>query len=240
MQFLFNRLYDIRKIAGGSGEMFWKGGFPGYVLKMDPNARSLTDAEKNTLEDTIASYSNGLQRYMRFQNIEVKSLEPQVADPKNHIDIQLTIIAIAMSVPKRILMGSEQAKLASSQDSENWNKRLKRRRDKYLTPYVIRPLIDRLITLGVLPEPTQYEVIWPDLNTVSDKDKAEVLRVLVEAFSKYIQGGVDQLIPPEVFLKMFADLTDEEIKTITEKARDRIDKFDEDVKKLEEEEDEDE
>jgi len=240
MKALFNRLYDIRKISGGSGEMFWKGGFPGFIFSMDPKARTLSTTEKNTLEDTIASWSNGLQRYARLQGVEVKGLEPQVADPKNHIDVQLEIIAIAMGVPKRILMGSEQAKLASSQDSENWSKRMKRRQNKYLTPYLIRPFIDRLITLGVLPEVEQYDVVWPDMSTPSEKDKAEVMRIQVEAFSKYVGGGVGSLIPEEIFLKTFAGLDEEQIKEIIKEAKKRQEdldlKEDEEINKEEEEE----
>ncbi|MHA1344963.1 MAG: anti-CBASS protein Acb1 family protein [Candidatus Heimdallarchaeaceae archaeon] len=240
MQSLFNRLYDIRKIAGGSGEMFWKGGFPGYVFQMDPKARELSSTEKNTLEDTIAAWTNGLQRTIRLQGMEIKGLEPQLADPKNHIDVQLQIIAIAMGVPKRILMGSEQAKLASSQDSENWSKRMKRRQNKYLTPYLIRPFIDRLITLGVLPEVEQYDVIWPDMSTPSEKDKAEVMKMQVEAYARYVSGTVGELIPEEIFLKLIAGFDEEQIKEIMEKAETRQEDMELEEEDFDEEEDVDE
>lgn len=214
MQTLFNRLYDIRKIAGGSGEMFWKGGFPGYAFEMDANARPLTTTQKETLTEEIAAYANGLQRYLTLQGIEAKSLNPQMGDPKDHVETQLELIAIGLGIPKRVFMGAEQAKLASSQDAISWNKRVSRRQNKYLSPYLIRPLIDRLVATGVLPEPEEYKVVWPDLDAPSDKDKAEVLRTEVEAFSKYVAGGVDALIPEEIFLKMFAGLTSEQVEEI--------------------------
>jgi hypothetical protein len=234
MQTLFNRLYDIRKISGGSGEMFWKGGFPEYIFNMDPSAKNLTDAQKQDFKDQIADFANGLQRYLRLQNIEAQNLEVQLADPKNHVDIQLTIIAISLGIPKRIFMGSEQAKLASSQDSEHWNKRIARRQQKYVSPYIIRPTIDRLIAFGVLPEPKEmYKIVWPDLEAPSEKDKAEVLKAQMEAFSKYVAGNVDELIPPEIFFTMFVDLTPDQVKEIMAAAEKRQEDLEVDEEELE-------
>lgn len=221
MQTLFNRLYDIRKISGGSAEMFWKGGFPGYSFEMDPNAKAPTTAEQETMRDAITEYANGLQRYIRLQGVKVNSLAPQVADPRNHVEIQLELIAIALGVPKRIFMGAEQAKLASTQDQESWNKKVARRQKKYLTPYIVRPMIDRLIAFGILPEVEDYRVEWPDLNTESDQDKATTLRTQVEAYAKYVGGGVDSLIPPEEFLSMLAGFTPDQIKQIIKSSLER-------------------
>jgi hypothetical protein len=239
MQKLFNRLYDLRKILGGSGEMFWKGGFPGYSFEMDPNARALTAAELETLKETLAEFANGLQRYLATQGVSAKSLATQLANPKGHVEVQLEVIAIVLGVPKRIFMGAEQAKLASSQDTKSWNKRIGRRQKKYLTPYVIRPLIDRLIAFGVLPE-AQYSIFWPDLDAPSDFDKAEVLDKQVDAFSKYIKGDVNALIPEEIFLSMLVGFSPEQIekimKAVVERERDMEDE--EEARQLEEEEEE--
>jgi len=234
MQSLFNRLYDLRKICGGSAEMFWKGGFPGYAFEMDPQAQAPVAGsdEDAALTEQITSYANGLQRYLRLQGISVNSLNPQVAEPKAHVDVQLEIIAIAMGVPKRIFMGSEQAKLAAEEDARNWNKRIARRQNKYLSPYIIRPLVDRLIAYGVLPEPKKYEIIWPDLAQPSELDKATVLKARVEAFSKYVAGGVDLLIPPEIFFKMFMDLDEAEIKEIIKAAEKRQKEFEDEQAEL--------
>jgi len=220
MQTLFNRLYDIRKIAGGSGEMFWKGGFPGLSFEMDPNAKPLGPTELEELRTTVAAYADGLQRYLTLQGITAKSLTPQVADPGSHIEVQLELISIALGVPKRVFMGSEQAQLSSSQDTQRWHGRVSRRQNKYLTPYIIRPTIDRLQAFGTLPE-ADYRVIWPDLDTPSEKDKAEVMRIQVEALSKYVAGNVDQLIPPENFLSMFADMDPDQVKEIMDAALER-------------------
>ena len=229
MQTLFNRLYDIRKIAGGSAEMFWKGGFPGFVFEMDPSARILTPDEKQDLRDEVIAYANGLQRYMMFQGIKTNPLPPQVADPQSHIDMQIMLISIALGVPKRVFMGSEQAQLASAQDSKSWNRRLARRQNKYLTPEIIRPFVDRMIAFGVLPEPKTYDVAWPDLNSLSENDRADVLAKRTEAFAKYVQGGVDQLVPPEEYLTMIAGMQPAEVEQIMDAALERAKDIDDDM-----------
>lgn len=211
MQTVFNRLLDIRKVLSGSGEMFWKGAFPGYSFEVNPE---VAGAELNTasLKTQFDNYMNGLQRYLATKGVTVKSLSPQVADPKSHIDVELKVISIILGIPARIFFGSEEAKLASSQDIRTWNKRLARRQNKYLSPMLIRPFIDRLISFGILPEPKEYIIDWPDLNTVTDEEKAEVALKRTEALTKYVQGGVNQLVPPREYfiqiLELSSDITD--------------------------------
>lgn len=225
MQRVFNRLYDIRKTAGGSGEMFWKGGFPGYSFEMDPNARPLSTTEKTALREELAAYADGLQRYLAIQGVTAKSLTPQVADPQAHINVQLELIAISLGIPKRVFMGSEQAQLASTQDVHTWNQRVTRRRDKYLTPFLIRPFIDRMITFGILPEVEDYKVDWPDIDAPSDTDQAKILESRTRALSTYVTGGVDALIPPEVFLNMLAGFSPEQVDFIVKSALNREDRL---------------
>lgn len=222
MQTVFNRLYDLRKVAGGSGEMFWKGGFPGYSFEMDSGARPLDASTKAELKEELFNYANGLQRYLALQGVKANSLSPQVADPRSHVDVQILLICIALGVPRRIFEGSEEAKLASFQDVRTWNKRLKKRQNKYLSSWLIRPVVNRLIAFGILPEPVDgFLVFWPDLDSPSDDDRATVLVKMVDAFSKYVNGNVEQLIPADLFLSMFANLTTEQIEEIMEAARKR-------------------
>jgi len=99
-------------------------------------------------------------------------------------------------------------------------------------------LIDRLIAVGVLPEPEEYKIKWPDLAAPSDQDKAEVLAKKVEAFSKYVAGDVNALIPEEIFLSMFVGLTPDEVKEIMDAALKREKELESEAAELEEEEEE--
>ncbi len=238
MEKVYNRLLDIRKVLSGSGEMFWKGAFPGYSFEVTPEAAGEgVTIDKTSIRKELEAYSNGLQRYLALTGVTAKSLAPQVSSPKEHLDAQFRYIAIAIGVPLRIFLGSEEAKLASSQDVKTWNKRIKRRQDKYITPLLIRPFIDRLIAFTILPVPEEeeYDVTWPDLSTPTDMDRAEVAAKITEALAKYVGGAVDQLIPPEQYLKMIMGMDAEEIKVIMEEAEKLIEAEEADAKLAEEE-----
>ena len=218
MKRVFNRLLDIKKVLGGSAEMFWKGGFPGLSFEVNPDVGADTELDTESIKEQVELYQKGLQRYLATRGLTVKSLTPQVADPVNHILSQIRAIGISLNIPYRILLGSEQAELASSQDIKTWNKRMAKRQNIYLTPLIIRPFIDRLIAAGVLPRVEEYHVNWPDLDTPSDKDKADVALTRTEAFQKYGVGGVDQLIPPREYLTTIVRLTVDEADAIVKAA----------------------
>jgi len=211
LQKVYNRIYDLRKILSGSGEMFWKGAFPGLSLETAPDVSGDVEFDQESLDDEMASYQNGLKRYLALAGVSVKSLAPQVSDPTAHAMINLKFIAISLGIPFRVFVGSEEAQLAGAQDALAWNKRLKRRQDKYVSPLVVRPFIDRLIAFNILPPPAQdsYEVTWPDLNTVTDDEKAKVAKTKTEALKLYSDSATAQtFVPPKEFLTLFLGLTE--------------------------------
>lgn len=213
MEPLYNRLLDIRKVLSGSGEMFWKGAFPGYSFEINPELED-PNIDYDEIKQTFEDYSNGLQRYLAMVGVTAKSLAPQVADPKSHVETQLKIIAVTLGIPWRILVGSEAAQLASGQDKETLNARIQKRQENYATPLLIRPFVDRLLALGILPSVETYVVVWPDLDTPTDKDKAEVAGKKTEALAKYVGGNVDHLIPPHEFLTMIMGMDKDEVDAI--------------------------
>lgn len=216
MEPVINRIIDLKKVLGGSGEMFWKGAFPGFSFELLPGVSDISAADTELLKEEIDEYMNGLQRYMKLAGITAKPLSPQVADPTAHINSILLAIAITLGIPKRILMGTEEAKLASSQDAKTWNKKVGRRQERYLTPMLIRPFIDRLIDVGILPRPGEdgFQVWWPDLNTSTDEEKANVNLKRTQALSIYISGNVDQIIPPAEYLDLILEMGPEEIQAV--------------------------
>ena len=193
METVFNRLYDIRKVLGGSGDMFWKGAFPGYSFEVNPQMAGIdggVELDVESMRQEFERYSNGLQRYLALSGVSAKSLSPQVADPSAHIDTEAKMVAVCLGIPYRIFIGSEEAKLASSEDTKRWNKRLKKRQEKYLTPMMVRPFVDRMIMAGVLPKPKDniYQVEWPDLNEMTPKQKADVLESTSRAYIQLINA----------------------------------------------------
>lgn len=239
MQVVYDRLLDLKKIAGGSGEMFWKGGFPGLSLETpltDPSGVAI-ELDVEATKEQVLAYQEGLQRHLALQGVEAKSLQPNVADPSSHLEVQIRLVSIGLACPWRVLMGAETGQLASGQDMVAWNKRMNNRREDYVTPQVIRPFIDRLIVLGVLPFPEgdepveleegeppapQYIVHWTDLNTPSDEEKATVAEKRTNAMSKYVAGGVDQLIAPKHYLVNVIGFSDQEAEAMLDEVGDRL------------------
>lgn len=217
---VYNRLHDIRKVLGGGSEMFWKGGFPGYSFEMPKELVQLGGAiDEAKVKKQIRAYYDGTERYFTLKGLTAKSLAPQVASPKDHVYSLLVSVCIAMGVPMRVFTGSEEAKLSSTQDAITWNKRLHRRQIKYITPMLIKPFVHRLVMLGVLPRPSNLMVTWPDLNTSTDIDKAEVAERLTKAMAMYVEAGLSQMIHPIDYFVNVVGLTIKQAELIFNKAQ---------------------
>ncbi len=202
---VFNRIADLRKVLGGSAEMYWRGAFPGYSLETSPDVHGEdVTMDQEAVRDAIESYTNGLERFIGLVGMQVKSLAPQVVDPTSHVEEQLKIIAATIGVPLRIFLGSESGQNAGDQDSDHWDKRIARRQDKYVTPMIIRPFIDRLQLFGVLPVVQSYNVKWPPRSVPTDAENATTCTTLTGALAQYVTTGCDQMVPPLEWLTKFA------------------------------------
>jgi hypothetical protein len=150
---VLNRLLDLRKLYGGSAEMYWRGALPGYSFETHPELGGEVKINEQKHRDMVEAWANGLQRYMTLMGMTAKSLAPQVVEPSAQIEVQIEAICIQLGIPVRVFKGSERGELASSQDDAAWNDRLRARQKYYITPRIIVPLVDRLILMGVLPVP---------------------------------------------------------------------------------------
>ena len=231
LQAVYNRLVDARKVMGGSAEMFWKGGFPGYAFEINPErTTALTEDEKTAMREEFDTYSNGLQRYLALTGVTSKSLSPQVADPTAHFLNIVKYICITLGVPHRIFMGTEAAKLAAAQDSMLWNRRVSKRQNEHCTTGIIRPFIGRLQAMGIMPESEKWEANWPNLDELDERNAAAVAQIRTNAMGTYITSGASQLIPPQQWLTLVMKFTNEEAAGILADAEawtdDRVDEDD--------------
>lgn len=210
-QAVFNRLLDLRKIYGGSAEMFWQGAFPGLSVETHPQMGADAVLDVDSIKDKMEQWRGRLQRWIGISGASIKSLAPQLSDPSNHIERQIEAISIILDVPKRILMGSERGELSSSQDSEEWDERVGSRRSKFVIPSILRPTIDRLINLFVLPIPASgnYNISWEKEKLLSPTEKATVGKTLTEAIALYITSTMDLVIPFEIWLTTVLGLPEE-------------------------------
>lgn len=213
---VFNRLQDLEKVVGGSGEMFWRGAFPGQVYKAEKDA----NFDADSLEQEIEDYVHKLKRHLKVQGVDVEQLQPNIADPNNHVAVIIDLVSAATGIPKRKLLGSERGEMASGQDETNWNGVITERRENHSEP-LLRTLIERLVGLGILPEPNggDYEVRWAPTADISPEARAQVARDLSQAIAAYVNAlGAPQVVPLDVFLGEVLNLDERTVKDI----RDRV------------------
>ena len=211
-----NHLHDMRKVVGGSAEMFWRGGFPGYAFETYPDLAGDAIQDPEELTEQIESYARGMTRYLATVGGKWNSLQPQVANPANHLEWYVKLICATAGIPVKIFLGSESGHLASIKDDEAWRIRCHGRQTRYLEPMVLRPLIDRLIGFGVLPDPGQksYTVNWRDLQTLSDKDRVDVSLKKIQALQTFYAANVDQKFPTRLMLTLLMGFTESQADAI--------------------------
>lgn len=210
MRPVLRRLLDLQKEYSADGEGYWKNAFAQLFFETHPQLGGDVDVDRNVLRDMMEEMQNGLQRWGALMGMSAKTLPPQIADPTSHVNIQIEAICIKLGIPKRVFMGSERGELASSQDDQAWNDRLRARQRYYITPRIIAPFVGRLIRLGVLPKPTEVHIDWPDLTSQTKQEKATVAATLIGALTTYIQGGGEQMVAPIDLLTRFLGFTDDE------------------------------
>lgn len=234
LQAVFNRLMDLDKVVGGSGEMFWRGARPGYQGKIDPNYQ-MTTATKEDLKDQVDEFENNLRRILVNEGVDLEALAPQVADPSKHVQVILQMISAETGIPIRVLTGSERGELASSQDTGEWLSYVQARREEHAEPRILRVFVDKLIELGVLPTPTDgYTVRWSDLFALSEKERVEIGKARATALREYTYSPMEQgLIPPKAFFEKFLGFTWDEIE-LMENMRTELMSDEELYKKIEE------
>lgn len=223
LQRVFDRMTDILKIVAGSGEMFWRGAYQGFSFEADADA-NLTPEERKAMTQEIQNYFMGLDRAMLLTGVKTNPLNPSIASPKDHLDAQLTIIAIASRIPRRILTGSEMGKLASIQDAENWAQQIRIRRTNIAEPDILRPFVSFCIRnriVSPLQDNNRFHIYWPNLEIPTDKDTSESALNFTNALEKYAVSGLFAVMP-------FVDYLTSVWKFSVAEAENRAKDFDED------------
>lgn len=213
---VLDRLLDLQKLYGASAEMYWLGAFLGLVVTTNPAFPDL-QFDASAAKDEVEKFMNGLQRFLRLQNMDAKGLAPQVVDPTPQVMAQIKAICVQKAIPERVFTGSERGELASSQDADSWDGRVRGEQSGHCTPDVVVPFYDRMIWLGVLSDPPAgYEVWWPDRRAQSEESKAAVALSLSRALAAYASGGCDARMALADYLTLVFGLSDEEAKQVVE------------------------
>lgn len=220
LQLVYNAILDLEKVFGSSGEMFYKGAYPGFVVEATDNLLGTVQLDSDSIRSEVEKYENNFQRWMALKNAHVNPLSSSYADPSGHVEVCLNRIAVALGCPVRILLGSERGELASSQDAVIWKKRLMERQISYLTPFLIRPVVQYLIKYGMVEVPynKDFHVEWPDLSSDTQGDIYEVRSKQIEFIRAYKDGGFSEFMSPTDYFVKFCDMSESEVKTMLQHA----------------------
>lgn len=201
IQKCYNQLLDITKLAGASAEVYWLGAFSGLSIETDPAAQ-LDDPSYDRMKEETSKYFDGLARSLIFEGATSKLLYPAIVSPKDHFDLQITMISIATGIPRRFLTGAEAAKLASQQDTLNWMERVTNRREMFVGPKVVAPVVQRCIDAGVITRPLggTFVVAWPRIQSLALNERADASRNMTAAWNSYFSSGMVEVIPFRVYL----------------------------------------
>jgi len=182
-------------VAGGSAEAFWQNANPGVAAKADPEYEMGPEMEE-ALEQEIEEYQHGFRRFMRLVGVDVKKLTTQIANPSHIFDVLIALISAATNIPKRILIGNEAGELASTQDENNWAAHIEQRQKNYANTVILRPLIDKLISAGVLspPEDGVYDIEWEALQSMTEQEEADLNDKKASTLQKVAPAGEVDLI----------------------------------------------
>lgn len=168
----WNRLDDLDKVVGGGSEAFWLRVNKGLIFNIDPNVK-VDQPQLDKLKEEAEEFAHNMRRTLAARGFEVTDVGSDVARITDPVDSIVALISGATGIPQRILLGSERGELASTQDKENWDERVSDRRRDFAEP-VVRDLVDRLVERGALPQPEEYEVRWPEVEDLTDAERADV------------------------------------------------------------------
>lgn len=219
----WNRFIDIRKIMGATGEGFWQHGFPTISVEgHKPGPGEIIDFDVAATKDELSKVQNSLQRYLVGQNASAKLLSATPADPTAAFMANIKYISMVEAIPMRVLLGSEEARLAADQDGKNFGARVNKRCHKYVGPKLLRPAVDRLMDYGVLPWIDEYGTEWDDRNAPTKMEKAEYAKVVTEALALFVNGGVGQLVDEQTWFTEFLGLAPDRAEAIVQAALDKM------------------
>jgi hypothetical protein len=174
LQCVWNRLDDLEKVAGGGAEAFWKRADQGKQFDLDPTM-DLTPEQIVEMQNEIDAFNHEGKRTMRTRGMKINEFGSDVADFKSPVESIISLISAGTGIPQRVLMGSEQGKLAAKQDKASWDNQVIDRQKDYAGPMIVRPFVDRLVLLGALTEPAKgYTVTWSTIQTMDDEQRAEI------------------------------------------------------------------
>lgn len=176
----YNALLDMEKIRGGGGEGFWKNAKSGLSLEIDKDANVENMARAmdvpvaelvDKINEQVEGFNAGFDKSLLLQGIKATPMQVNLPSPEHFFAVAAQSFAASMSVPMKILLGSQTGERASTEDSEEWSKVNMGRRTNTVRP-AAATFVARLERFGILPQ-RDWFLSWTDLTESSMGEKIE-------------------------------------------------------------------
>lgn len=188
---VFNVLRDIEKVLGSVAEMAYRGADKGLAIQHDPDQVNVgSDEFWEQHNEEIRDWFQGIKPVFETTG-SVTELGGQIANVSNVFQPQLSALAAATGIPKRVFEGDPAGALASAaEDTQAYFGMIEERRGEYVTPHYARPIVRWYIERGVVSEPDSgtvgqgkflFDVEWDPLRVLSEQEQANVVQTQLDA-----------------------------------------------------------
>lgn len=180
---VYNVLTDIEKTLGSSAEVAYRASAWGLNINLDPEYQ-FKDEDK--LSEDVERWQYGLENVLKTKGADrVESLGGEELHPKNIIDPQIEALSAQTGIPQSVLKGNESGERATTEDLYEWYGKMGERREEFATPAIVREIIDRILEVGVTPDPVGegYVAEWNPLHETSEDDIAEIEKKRAEVIN---------------------------------------------------------
>lgn len=192
LQPVFNRLYDLTKIVGGSAETFWLAANKGLHANVDPTiTRQIRKTDLDRLAEDLELYRDQLVRVLRTTGVEITDLGSDVVNPRGVFSVVASVVAGTTKIPIRMLFPETRGAQTSVADRIAFREEvILPRQTRVAEPQVVRPFVDLMVQIGAMPPPKggDYSVVWPDPVARSRFDQADIARTVAEAVYRLAQA----------------------------------------------------
>jgi hypothetical protein len=199
LQRVFNDLQDLLKISASSSEAFWQR-VAGVLQAILDEKVQPTPAEIADLTQQIHDLNHDLARTFVARGARLERLAETEPNPAAASKLVERRIAAGSGYPARMLFGSETGERASTEDVKAFLGSAGERQLQFAEPVLLRPLIDRLVSIRALPRHGKkgYDVVWPSLYSESEQVIAETNRATAETARALTPVGGDPIELVEV------------------------------------------
>lgn len=191
---IYNILLDIRKVRGGSAEMYWRDAKQRLIANLDPDVQGAPDEDE--LSDQVVEMVNDLRDVVWGRGLDIDEIEGGAPDPSGALEPNINLLAGNVRIPKRKLLGTERGDLASSQDEAAFVQMVEQRWSTFAEGNILRAFLDLCLDFEVIADPVDetYTADLPDLFELTEKEWAEIFALRARA----VKDGASMGDPAEL------------------------------------------